>query len=361
MHGRKNMDFIDKIKNLSERVISLKGQVKTEEAAKNACVMPFLQILEYDVFNPEEVIPEFTADVGTKKGEKVDYAIQINKQPTLLIECKCIGENLEKHDVQLYRYFSVTQAKFAILTDGIIYKFYSDLEESNKMDKKPFFIFNIAHFEENEVHELKKFCKSSFDISTILSTANELKYTREIKSILINEYNSPSEDFVKFFASRIHEGRLTQNIIEKYTGITQKAFKDFINEVLKEKIKSIMNGDSANMANSHEETAINEEKEESKTQIETTIEELEGFAIIKSILRNEIELSRITYKDTVRYFNVTIDNNIRKTLCRLYLNTKQKYIAFINDDKKEEKQPIEVIDNLYDFSDLLKEKLEQLK
>lgn len=355
------MDFIDKIKNLSERVISLKDQVKTEEAAKNACVMPFLQILEYDVFNPEEVIPEFTADVGTKKGEKVDYAIQINNQPTFLIECKCIGENLDKHDAQLYRYFSVTQARFAILTDGIIYKFYSDLEESNKMDKKPFFIFNLAHFEENEIHELKKFCKSAFDISTILSTANELKYTREIKNILINEYNNPSEDFVKFFASRIHEGRLTQNIIEKYTGITQKAFKDFINEVLKEKIKSIMNGDNASIADNQEETFNNEEKDESKTQIETTIEEIEGFAVIKSILRNEVDVNRITYKDTVRYFNVTLDNNIRKTLCRLYLNKKQKYIAFINDDKKEEKHPVETIDNLYDFSDLLRGKLEQLK
>ena len=109
------MDFKDQIKQVGERVVKLKDQIKTEEATKTALIMPFIQCLGYDVFNPLEVVPEFTADIGIKKGEKVDYAILKDGQPTILIECKWWGENLILHDSQLFRYFHTTKAKFGIL------------------------------------------------------------------------------------------------------------------------------------------------------------------------------------------------------------------------------------------------------
>ena len=133
------MTFNDQIKALSQRVPNLKDHLKTEEATKNALVMPFIKALGYDVFNPQEVIPEFTADVGTKKGEKVDYAIMQDREITMLIECKKAKTDLSLADIsQLYRYFTVTKARIAVLTNGVQYRFYTDLDAPNRMDSRPF-------------------------------------------------------------------------------------------------------------------------------------------------------------------------------------------------------------------------------
>ena len=145
------MDFIDKVKQFSKRIDMLKGNLATEEATKTALIMPFFNLLDYDVFNPIEFVPEFTADIGTKKGEKVDYAIMKDNNPVILIEAKGVNDDLTKHDAQLFRYFTSTNAKFAILTNGIIYKFFTDLEEPNKMDEKPFLEVNLLDLNENKV------------------------------------------------------------------------------------------------------------------------------------------------------------------------------------------------------------------
>ncbi|MDE0017409.1 MAG: type I restriction enzyme HsdR N-terminal domain-containing protein, partial [Candidatus Poribacteria bacterium] len=132
------MDFIEGLTNLSSVIAKRKDIIETEEATKNAFVMPFINLLGYNVFDPTEVVPEFTADVGTKQGEKVDYAIFKDDEVIMLIECKKYGTDLsDAHTTQLYRYFSVVHARIAVLTDGVIYRFYTDLEESNIMDSKP--------------------------------------------------------------------------------------------------------------------------------------------------------------------------------------------------------------------------------
>jgi len=182
------MDFIDKIRELSARIPKQMEYIQTEEATKIALIMPFIDALGYDIFDPTEVIPEFTADIGTKKGEKVDYAILMDGKPIILFECKSCGSELDNgHASQLYRYFSVTEARFGVLTNGISYQFYSDLDEQNKMDSKPFFEFNMLEIKEPFVEELKKFTKSTFDLDNILTTASELKYTREIERIIAEE------------------------------------------------------------------------------------------------------------------------------------------------------------------------------
>jgi len=198
------MDFIDKIQELSNRIPNQIDLIQTEEATKNAFVMPFIKALGYDVFNPIEVVPEYTADIGTKKGEKVDYAIKKEDKIIILIECKVCGCNLDQEDIsQLYRYFIATDARFGILTNGIYYRFFSDIDEPNKMDSKPFFEFNIVDFEEHQIEELKKFTKSAFDLDKILTTASELKYTNSLKrffhkSCLILHKNLPSFSGLKY-------------------------------------------------------------------------------------------------------------------------------------------------------------------
>ena len=85
------MDFIDRLRALSGNARQRVPHARTEEATKNALVMPFLQVLGYDVFDPLEVVPEYVADVGMKRGEKVDYAILMDGDPIIIIECKAVG------------------------------------------------------------------------------------------------------------------------------------------------------------------------------------------------------------------------------------------------------------------------------
>ena len=171
------MGFNEDLKSFAERIIPLKDTISTEEATKMSMIIPFFQLLGYDVFNPSEFCPEYTADVGIKKGEKVDYAILINDQPEILIECKWCGESLTKHGSQLFRYFSTSPAKFAILTNGLTYQFFTDLDEANKMDLTPFLEINIDNLKDAQINELKKFSKEVFDKDNIFSTASELKYS----------------------------------------------------------------------------------------------------------------------------------------------------------------------------------------
>ena len=190
------MDFKDQLKQLAERIQTLKDQIHTEEATKTSLILPFIQALGYDVFNPMEVIPEMVCDIGTKKGEKIDYCIMKDSEPIILIECKHWGQDLNLHDNQLLRYFHVSKAKFGVLTNGIIYRFYTDLISPNKMDEVPFLECNLLDLKEGVVDELKKFNKSYFDVEQIMSTASELKYLRELRSIITEEFKSPSPEFV---------------------------------------------------------------------------------------------------------------------------------------------------------------------
>lgn len=238
------MDFIDQVKQFSKRVESLKDGLTTEEATKTAIIMPFFSLLGYDVFNPEEFVPEFTADVGIKKGEKVDYAIMSEGNPVILIECKWIGKPLEKHDSQLFRYFGTTKAKFAILTNGQIYRFYTDLEERNKMDEKPFLEINILDVKENQVVELKKFHKSQFEIDNIFNVASDLKYSNEFKSKFSVLLQQPDDDFVRFFLSGIYEGKLMQSVVDRFRPVLKKSLNDYISELMNDKIKNALGANS---------------------------------------------------------------------------------------------------------------------
>ena len=234
------MDFIDELRLFSERVGQRKEQISTEEATKMSLIVPFYQLLGYDVFNADEFMPEYVADVGIKKGEKVDYAILFEGKPVILIECKWCGSNLDQHSSQLFRYFGTSSAKFGILTNGIIYRFYTDLDESNKMDLTPFLEINILDIKESYVNELKKFAKQNFDVDNIFNTASELKYSKLIKEYIKSQLDSPDDTFIKFILSSVYEGVKTQNVIDKFKPIVKKSFNGFITETMNDKISSAL-------------------------------------------------------------------------------------------------------------------------
>lgn len=349
------MDFKDQIKILGERVVKLKDQIATEEATKNAFIMPFLQSLGYDVFNPVEVIPEYITDIGTKKGEKIDYAIFKDGNPIILIECKHCNQNLDLHEGQLLRYFHVSKAKFGILTNGVIYKFYSDLVEANKMDEKPFLEFNITEIKDIQIEELKKFHKSYFDADSITNTASELKYSNELKQLISQELNNPTHDFVKHLAKQVYPSIITAKVLDLFTQLTKKAAQALLSDLITERLNNALKKEKEDEQQEIQEAAALTEKANSK--IETTEEELEGFLIIKSILRQKIDVSRVAYRDAQTYFAILLDDNNRKTICRLYFNGNKKYLMYFDDNKKEVKKEIQSLDDLFTHSNELLEVL----
>ena len=351
------MDFIDKLKQFSKRVDSLKDTISTEEATKTSLIMPFFAMLGYDVFNPEEFLPEFTADVGIKKGEKVDYAIMKDSQPIILIECKWIGENLEQHDSQLFRYFGTSPAKFGILTNGQIYRFYTDLEAPNKMDDKPFLEINLLDIKEAQVNELKKFHKDVFNASEVFDTASDLKYTNEIKGVFSAQLVSPSDEFVRLFLQNVYSGVKTQSVMERFRPIVKKALNQFITELMNDKIKSALDT-SSNESAAPEAPIEPGATAGPESKIVTTEEELEAYFLIKNLLRDLVPYSDINYKDNESYMAVLYKNNTRKWICRLFLSGTQKSIVLPDADKK----PVTYrITNVYDIDQYKDQLIEILK
>lgn len=342
------MDFKDLILQFAARVEKLCPQIQTEEATKNALIMPFIQLLGYDVFNPFEVSPEFVADLGIKKGEKVDYAIIKDEKPIILIECKHYKEKLDPHNSQLFRYFHTTEAKFGLLTNGIIYRFYTDLATPNKMDEKPFFEFDITEIKDNEIAELKKFHKSYFDIENISNTASELKYLNEIKNLLAAELISPSEEFVRYFAKKSYPNMITAKVLEQFTPITKRAFNLLMSESINDRLKSALSVEEKNEGALTDTDVIAD-----KSVIITTDEEKEALFVIKSILRQIADPKKISLRDAQSYCAVLYEDNNRKSICRLYLEGKRKFIEIPNEEKKFVKYEINNLEDIYTHSDIL--------
>jgi hypothetical protein len=360
------MDFKDEIRRLGAKVNELKSHIQTEEATKNAFIMPLIGLLGFDVYDPREVVPEYVTDIGTKKGEKIDYAILKDNEPIILIECKNWEQNLNVHEGQLLRYYHVSKAKFGILTNGIIYRFYSDIEAENKMDEKPFLEFDITKVNDAQIEELKKFHKTVFDIESITNTASELKYTNELKQAFHREINEPSETFVKHFARQAYNGVITAKLLEQFTLLLKRSITQYINDLITDRFKQAM---------ANEELKKQEEKnKENEPQLDldsdgivTTSEELEGFQIVKAILCQRIESTRISYRDSKSYFAILLDDNARKPLCRLYFNSiRKKYIGLFNDSKNfqgsgqktDVRIEIESLENIYKHSKELLETAE---
>lgn len=352
------MDFADRVRQFAKQAQGLLDKLRSEEATKVALIMPFLQLLGYNVFDPTEVVPEFDADVsGVKKGEKVDYALLINGKPAILIEAKPYGDPLVAHDTQLYRYFSVTEAKFAILTNGVVYKFYSDLQEPNKLDPQPFLEFNILEPKDVLIHELKRFHKENFNLEDLSNAATELKYTTLIKKRLELQMREPGDEFVRYWLRDLYPGKLTQHVVQQFRPIVKKALVQYINDLINERLASAMKTeepDARETAAATSEVTVESDKENGIVTLE---EELEAYYVVKSMLRKVLDPSRITHRDRLTYFNILLDDNIRKWICRIFVRESGNSIVFNGDDRRYDYQRA---DDLFAFEDKLIEIAQRL-
>jgi len=366
------MDFADQLAELGRQSADWVSSINTEEATKNALVMPFIKALGYNIFDPTEVIPEFTADIGEKKGEKVDYAIMKDQKPIILVECKPCGSELNANwATQLQRYFQgVSEVKFGILTDGVHYKFYSDLDRPNVMDSKPFLEVDLLNLQDAVVEELRRFTKPTFDAKDILSTAGVLKYTREIQSIFRSEFSSPSRNLVKFFTSKVYDGLFTKNVHARFTPIVKDAFKQFINKKINETLETakILQGgvgSESKAVSGAGTSAPADQRDETEDEIVTSAEELQGYYIVKAILGSDIGLDRITMKDVRSYCGILLDNRSTKPICRLHFNNpRRKYLGLFDQAemkgvKKEDRIMIKRVEDIYKYQDRLKRTIQR--
>ena len=343
------MDFKDSLKQLAEKVVKLREGILTEEATKNAFIMPFINALGYDVFNPTEVVPEMDCDLVKKKGEKIDYSILKDGQPIILIECKHWKQDLRLHDTQLKKYFVASKAKFGVLTNGIRYLFYTDLEDQNIMDEKPFLDIDITDLKDNQVDELKKFHKSYFNIDNILSSASELKYAQQLKIIFATEIVDPTPEIVKYFAKKVYDGPVTAKVQEQFTELVKRAISSYISEQISNRLKTALNTEeNAGVATDTPQDV--QEQQPDDDGVVTTQDEHDGFAIVKAMVRKVVDLDRVFSRDTLSYFGILLDDNNRKPICRLCFNSKsKKYLITFDKDRKEIKHEIQDLNDIYKY------------
>lgn len=358
------MEFDEALGALATKVQNQRDAIQTEEATKNAFVMPFIStVLGYDVFDPLEVVPEFTADVGVKRGEKVDYAVMRDGEVQMLIECKTTTEALRvEHASQLFRYFSVTNARIAALTNGQVYNFYTDLDAPNKMDDRPFLVLDLLEIDETLLPELRKLTKEFFDLESVISAAEELKYVGALKRAIATQFKEPDEAFVRLLAAGVYDGRLTQEARKQFTLLVAKASKQFLNEQVNDRLKTAL-GASYSEARvgspSPVETVTSQPDAEydldHESRIETTPEEVEGYQIVKAIACSEVRPQRIVHRDAKSYFAILLDDNNRKTIARLWFNGKrQNYLGIFDADKTETRHRIDTLEQIYEHAEAIR-------
>lgn len=350
------MDLAAKLAELHKRTLEHREVLLTEEAAKTALVMPFIQALGYDIFNPSEVIPEFTADVGIKKGEKVDYAICKDGKVTILVECKPASVELSvNHASQLFRYFSVTEARLAILTNGVVYKFFSDVERPNKMDDKPFFTLSMDAIRPTDAKIVESFAKGTFDVDRIVQEAGNLKLQSLLRKELEREFAEPSEDFIRMMAARVHDGRVTSAVKDNLRKLLVGSIASFVRDLVNERLSSALN------ASGGDTDAPRSDSEIGDIGIATTAEEISAFHIVQAIASRHVDPKRIVMRDAKSYCAILLDDNNRRTLARLHFNgITTKYLGTFK-AKDEERHLLADLTDIYKFEKQISARIAELE
>ena len=364
------MDFKDQITQLADKIAKQKDSIATEEATKISFIMPMIAALGYDVFNPFEVVPEMDCDL-TKRGDKIDYAIMKDKTPILLIECKHCKQNLDLHSTQLAKYYAASNARFGVLTNGVEYRFYADLEKQNIMDEKPFLAVNMLDLSDTDIEQLKKFHKSYYNEQDILSTAQELQITIQVKELLTKNFQNPGDEFTRYFVKCINDWKSSSKLIEQYRPIVKKSIAAVINDIIADRLNvAIKNENKADEQPEdenvcpHGQTAHPEAEklpdgivfQDKGKGVTTTQEEIDAYNIVRSILRQYVDVKRIQYNDYKSYFTVNLDGSTWWWICRLYIGKRKKQFCIPkNNYTSNEWIEIESIDDIFKYADRLKE------
>ncbi len=343
------MSVASRLQQLAETAPKRVQHLSTEEATKNALVMPFISALGYDVFDPTEVIPEFTADVGTKQGEKVDYAIKHGDEVVFIVECKKAGAPLTRENAsQLYRYFGVLKARIAVLTNGTTYEFFSDLDATNKMDERPFMVVDLLDYTDEWAPELTKMSKGEFDLDTMLRTASDMKCAREIRAAIDSELTDPSDDFLKLIFAKVNpEGRYVRSAQDQYTKLVPRA----IQEILKNRVTGRLNS----ALRQSEEPVVASKDVLGEDGIVTTEDELDAYAAVKVLVAEVVGPERVAFRDHKGYSNVLLDDSNRKPVARFHFDRTQWQVGTFDAEKNETRHNVDSAADIAKFGQLFRD------
>lgn len=343
------MELNNAIEKILKTYNDQKDNITTEEATKMSLIAPLIAALGYNVFDPSEVLPEFTADVGTKKGEKIDYAIKRNGEIIMIIECKCHSVTLSEADKnQLVRYFMcLPDTKIAVLTNGLVYQFYTDIDKFSMLDAKPYFQIDIRNMSSSDIKELARYCKPQFDTNSIRNWAAGLKLKNGIKKYISDQFANPDEHFTKILTKAAHPNvKIVPSLMEELTKLTRLALSEFLNESLNERLSSAMREDIP--SDTDEESA-----DKDKTII-TTQEEIDGHNIVRAILSKRTNISDIVMRDTQSYCGILYKDNNRTPICRLRFNNPQNLqLGLFDKDKNETRVKLETVHDIYSHAEAL--------
>jgi hypothetical protein len=356
---------LDRLKSNVEliraRVAVLAG--RGEEATKQALVLPLLDALGYDIWNPTEVSPEFDADFAVRRGsqkERVDLAVLLGGKPRVFVEVKAAGVPLDQHQGQLSRYFNaVPDVCLGILTNGAEYRFFTDTGEPNIMDARPFYTINIESVDV-PFDVLARFHKANFSPESIRDFASELIFTSQLVAFLKDEVDlrgrEPSESFIRWILGNaaMYEGRVTGSVVERFRPLVRNALQAVLRDIVRRSLVALDQGvgnppveppqtvdapPSALSSDGHADAEV--ESARATRGVVTTEEETRAFSIIQEILLRGGISGRTIYdgslkravpvsveaKDTTGYFGVFL-NKPTNWLVRLGLEGKQKWAGF---------------------------------
>lgn len=365
------MELLDEIQALGKRVREYGPNIKSEEATKNTLIMPFIKMLGYDPFNLNEVVPEYSAPVGEYKDARVDYAIMSEGQPIMIIECKTYGDELNsKKCSQLLSYFNGCPARVAVLTDGNRYLFFSDLEEPNKMDSKPYMELIVDKPDTSLIPELKKLSKGKFNLEDAISSASQLKYTREFKRIMAEQLESPHEDYLRFFLKQCYDGPITSNVKERFTPVLKEALglfiKDRVNERLTSAFDDVNRKEKESLAQADSKVADEAAAADSNSEegIVTTEDEKAAYYIIKSILHGIAGGDEVILNDFKGFCNICYAKK-SQIIVRLYFNKLPYKVAVFDtgEDGKRNQDAVQIesVDDIFQFAERIKAAVQDYK
>ena len=230
------MSFQQNLSLLQQQIHRFKSQVPNKEAAKLAFVLPFIECLGFNIRDPYEVKPGYSLNIDCTDSQRIDYCMIVNDAPAFLLACENPSLPLDIMKSPLYPCFSRIACKFAILTNGIEYHFYSDLEVDGILDSRPFFSVDLEGLSASQVEGLSRFQKDVFNPKEILVAVTNLKFRRDLKEALYQELVNPSEEFIFHILKSIKIGRVTQKLIEAYRPDVKECIRETLEELVDDMI-----------------------------------------------------------------------------------------------------------------------------
>lgn len=332
------MVFEDEFANHINQVKVRLPHIHGEEATKQSLVVPLFHVLGYDVWNPLEVQPEYGADFnkGPKKGqvEKVDYALKINGEPVVFVECKAADQALDTHDGQLARYFNATPSvRVGILTNGVRIKVFTDLQQPNVMDEKPWMDFDIRSAKLAEIDALKKFRKTEFTADQIVGLAEEMVYYNVLVPFMASQLRDPGEKLVRLVAEEIPSiKRIDKKVVDRLTPILRKAIQSAILDHVARSFGAPVHSEAPAAATAQPQPEVGAEAsvpagDGSREGVVTTPEELEVYGIVSKIVKEKFPDAVVQYRDAKSYFTI-LQKNLRKWFVRIGIEKAPYWIAF---------------------------------